>query len=261
MIGQGNIGDVKCMHFGCAKRETDDAGKPIGDITISAEELQAIPLTDDQVTRYKRLKRKAAETKSTVYCPRPWCQEPASVSSAGLDPRIKAPRSTLAELAQCTACNFAFCSLCFKSWHGAFLTCKPRDAAKISAEEQATLDYMAAYSSFCPQCMTQVQKTNGCNHMECTMCHTHFCYLCSERLLPKNPYMHFNNRKSRCNNKLWDKEEGDGTDVVRRDPGAEYEVEAVPRNDGPQDGWMGPMGAAAIEDEDEEMMRIFGAMG
>jgi hypothetical protein len=32
----------------------------------------------------------------------------------------------------------------------------------------------------CPHCNTSIEKIAGCNHVECTGCHTHICWVCME---------------------------------------------------------------------------------
>ena len=36
----------------------------------------------------------------------------------------------------------------------------------------------AADTKKCPKCAFRIEKKDGCNHMQCTACHTHFCWLC-----------------------------------------------------------------------------------
>ena len=33
----------------------------------------------------------------------------------------------------------------------------------------------------CPSCHTAVQRNGGCNHMRCSVCNEHFCYVCGGR--------------------------------------------------------------------------------
>jgi E3 ubiquitin-protein ligase RNF14 len=115
-------------------------------------------------------------------------------------------------VAICEDCNYAFCSVCKKGWHGELVRCFPRRDAELSAEEKATEEYLRLYTSPCPTCDAPCQKRLGCNHMICFKCSTHFCYLCSSWLCEDNPYRHFNDTNSQCYNRLWDLEGGDGID-------------------------------------------------
>lgn len=40
--------------------------------------------------------------------------------------------------------------------------------------------------------------------MTCARCGQHFCYLCSQKLIAGDPYIHFSTRGQGCYNKLFD---------------------------------------------------------
>jgi hypothetical protein len=70
------------------------------------------------------------------------------------------------------------------------------------------LQSTSSYSlPFCQQvtffCYVHPQKSGGCNKMVCCKCNTFFCWLCMECLNPKDPYPHFSNPASECNNRLF----------------------------------------------------------
>ncbi|KAL8812343.1 MAG: hypothetical protein Q9200_001110 [Gallowayella weberi] len=247
-ITEGDIGSVKCIAPRCGQ-EPELAPRITGattkrrkrDRTLGPSELLQIPLEQDMVQRYLMLKRKNAleADRTTVYCPRQWCQGPArSKKTEALDrnhdiesdeeeghgddapsPKVSDEQTdpaTLAErLAVCTECTYAFCKVCKAGWHGDFVICDPQRKAKLTAEEEASEEYIRLHTSHCPTCNAKSQKTHGCNHMICIKCNTHFCYLCSSWLAPNNPYEHFNNPKKACYMRLWELEEGDGDDVGR----------------------------------------------
>ena len=232
---------VKCLDPDCAKeRDKEDVKgaasrrKKHGK-TLTPGELLQIPLAPEIVQRYVFLKRKKKleADKSTVYCPRQWCQgaarskkhpKPEDPMSEDLDASdeeeggpVFDPLGDEAQLppvadrvAICEDCNYAFCCVCKKGWHGELVRCFPRREAELSVEEQATEEYLRRYTSACPTCNAPCQKRMGCNHMKCFRCDTHFCYLCSSWLLEDNPYRHFNELNSSCYNRLWDMEGGDG---------------------------------------------------
>ncbi|UNI19019.1 RBR-type E3 ubiquitin transferase [Purpureocillium takamizusanense] len=121
-------------------------------------------------------------------------------------------------LSVCEDCGFAFCSRCLQTWHGEFVYCVPkRNTDELTEEEKASLEYLQLHTSPCPTCAAPAQKTHGCNHMICSRCDTHFCYLCSSWLDPGNPYKHYNQqgdgKVTSCYMRLWELEGGDGNDV------------------------------------------------
>ncbi|KAJ6438584.1 RING finger protein [Purpureocillium lavendulum] len=218
---------------------------------ISPSELLQIGLSDDTVRRYVTLKYKTEleSDKETIYCPRQWCSgaarskkhkkpeglEFSEASSdreddADVDPtdekaaeernkKKKFTKFNAADLLSvCEDCGFAFCSRCFQTWHGEFFTCVPRRTnGELTEEDKASLEYLKKHTSPCPTCDAPAQKTHGCNHMICSRCDTHFCYLCSSWLDPGNPYKHYNEeadgRVTSCYMRLWELEGGDGHDA------------------------------------------------
>lgn len=241
-IKSGDLAAVRCPEPNCAKeREAalpeDSRGRPQL-VSVSPGELLQIPLDEAVVRRYVdlRYKTQLESDKDTVYCPRTWCNGAARSKKhrrpKSLTDETAADRTQEAEeadkadkadsssqrLAICEDCGFAFCSRCYQSWHGDFVACVARHKSteELTEEEQASLRYLARHSTPCPTCAAPVQKSHGCNHMICFRCNTHFCYLCSAWLEPRNPYRHFNKdasgRTTACYNRLWDLETGDDSD-------------------------------------------------
>jgi E3 ubiquitin-protein ligase RNF14 len=238
-IHEGDVDSVKCMAPDCeyskrlpAQGDGQTPPRKKRDPSIGPSELLQIPLPPEAVQRYVFLKRKKKieADKNTVYCPREWCQGAArskrhpkpedpltddlevSDDEDGFDPL--GPEDQLPPMAErvaiCEDCNYAFCSVCKKGWHGELIRCYPRRAGEKTEEEKATEEYLRLYTSPCPTCNVPCQKQMGCNHMRCFQCDTHFCYLCSSWLSADNPYQHFNTLESKCYNRLWDLEGGDG---------------------------------------------------
>ncbi|KZZ92279.1 RING finger protein [Ascosphaera apis ARSEF 7405] len=241
-ITEGDIASVKCLSAGCAKElaklQDNDPVKRQRDANLSPSELLQIPLGKDLVERYVSLKRKnKLETdKRTVYCPREWCQGAArskhhpkvndlisdctylfekhddeDTQFVPFDP--KGPDDQLPPMSErvavCEDCDYAFCIVCRKGWHGEAALCSPQREAELSAAEKANQEYIEKYTSPCPTCSSRAQKSMGCNHMICFKCGTHFCYLCSSWLDQQNPYKHFNDVRSSCHMRLWELEAGD----------------------------------------------------
>ena len=208
------------------------------DRTLEPSELLQVPLEQETVQHYIKLKRKKRLESdcTTIYCPRQWCQGPArskissnhneelesedddeprgpaeSQSYDPNEPKNFPPPSE--RLAICEDCSFAFCKVCKASWHGEYYTCFPRLQFELTAEERASEDYMKLHTQPCPTCNARAQKTHGCNHMICFKCDTHFCYLCGAYLERDNPYQHYNSKGKDCYMRLWELEAGDGGDI------------------------------------------------
>lgn len=256
-ITEGDVGNVKCLDPDCGKQNlTVEQRRRKKQRTLHPNELLEIPLERAQVQRYVdlKLKKRLESDKSTVYCPRQWCQGPAKSAKyaryntvdlssypdsssddeeVGVDAQVKPSSKSASETTSnankttsgrgrystqapppdrlniCSVCNYAFCRICQRSWHGELVNCLPRNTTELTAEEQASYDYIRMHTSACPTCNSPCQKTHGCNHMRCFQCGTHFCYLCGAFLLAGDPYRHFNVRESECFMKLWELEEGD----------------------------------------------------
>jgi E3 ubiquitin-protein ligase RNF14 len=233
-ITEGDVSKVQCMAPNC--QILDGRGKKIRP-TIAPPELLQIPLDEKLVQRYADLKRKKKleADKSTIYCPRSWCQaparskkypkitdlsamvdlddgpellEPPPETETDPDPKVEVKEDRLA-ICENEKCGFAFCRVCKAGWHGDFVRCGRRDAAELSVEEQASFDYIRLNTSQCPGCFGPSVKSMGCNHMTCFQCRTHYCYLCSAWLDPSNPYRHFNQEGKPCYHRLWVLEAGD----------------------------------------------------
>ncbi|CAD5114926.1 DgyrCDS3956 [Dimorphilus gyrociliatus] len=86
----------------------------------------------------------------------------------------------------CQDCDFKWCFICQGPSHER-LTCKQTvkgDTLMRKWAKQvgsALVDRPNAVK--CPKCRAYIQKSSGCDHMQCNRCNTDFCYRCGERLL------------------------------------------------------------------------------
>jgi E3 ubiquitin-protein ligase RNF14 len=243
-ISEGDISGVRCMDPECGKDPKATAGQKRAkkERLVHPSELLDMGIEEAMVRRFVEMKRKKRleADKSTVYCPRTWCQGAAksakyppipvdlrayaaeealsdaegeqvdnAAPSEDNKPNNRIPPNPSDRLAVCEKCSFAFCQVCYMGWHGPFARCFPRDPNELSAEEKASYEYIRLHTSPCAYCNVPVQKTMGCNHMRCFQCNTHFCYLCGAWLEPTNPYQHFNKEGTPCFQRLWELEGGD----------------------------------------------------
>lgn len=245
-ITEGDVGAIKCLDPDCGKQNMTAAQRRLKkQKTLHPNELLDIPIERAQVQRYADLKtkKKLESDKGTIYCPRKWCQGPArslkyarydkvdleaypessdedesineapdAGASATQPERYNYTKPPPDRLSVCSKCQYAFCRICQRSWHGEHINCLPSTTTELTAEEQASYDYIRLHTSACPSCSAPCQKTHGCNHMICFQCSTHYCYLCQSYLMAGDPYRHFNVRESECFMRLWELEEGDEGD-------------------------------------------------
>jgi E3 ubiquitin-protein ligase RNF14 len=217
-----------CQHKYCLTCLTDYFGYLIerGEVeAVVCPEKCAVVLNDlaeilepDQVDRYTSLLKIHTLQKqpNVIHCPRPFCQYP----------NLKVERLVI-----CTECTFAFCWMCGRSWHGV-QACTLKNKNEIVKEyleggeetkqflemkysktlldrlvyeyrvDMLNLEYLASNSTPCPRCKTNVERAYGCNHMTCTVCKAHFCYLCGCDLSSIDPYQHF--QSGPCRNRLFE---------------------------------------------------------
>ncbi|KAE9985417.1 hypothetical protein EG327_004710 [Venturia inaequalis] len=234
-ITEGDVANVKCLAPDCGvERDNNTKRAKKAARTLSPNELLQIPIERSLVQRYVDLKRKKKleSSKDTVYCPRQWCQGPASVKrrvkkdlsrfddeeSADEaevpsidDEKKKAEDKAVAindRLRICEDCDYAFCRVCLTG----FLRLH-------------SITYFALSDMFFTE-----SKDAWLQPYE---------LLPVAWLDPQNPYKHFNDKKIGCYQRLWELEEGDDGNGNVRFEGAR--------------GWEA---AAAAADEADEAERL-----
>lgn len=97
------------------------------------------------------------------YCPTPDCGHVYGVSEQ-------------AQSYTCTGCFEVICTACYQQHFG--MSCA--DYKDLASGGRAAFEqYKKGMNiKYCPICKTSIQKTYGCNHMECGGCHTHICWAC-----------------------------------------------------------------------------------
>jgi len=102
------------------------------------------------------------------FCPGPDCQMIIYSTTK------KAHRVT------CKACNTLFCFQCGQNYH-APATCEIiKKWLRKCADDSETANYISANTKDCPKCHASIEKNGGCNHMHCTKCGEHFCWVCCQ---------------------------------------------------------------------------------
>lgn len=155
-----------------------------------------------------KMNLKFPKTSVLTICPRKSCRSTD----------MRRASSTLSEtMVFCGTCKKAFCELCLNKYgdkecweehafhscdeHTALRLCRryrnATDEIKLRADERWhwLKDYALARdedisaklwinenASSCPRCKQAIERSEGCFHMHCTLCGTHFCYECGEEL-------------------------------------------------------------------------------
>ncbi|XP_046740282.1 E3 ubiquitin-protein ligase RNF14-like [Diprion similis] len=218
-IQDGNVKNICCPEEKCLSEATPGQVKDLVSQELFAKyDATLLSVTLDTMT-------------DIVYCPRPHCQYPVS-------------REPNDRMANCPACQYAFCIYCKMVYHG-IEPCKFKSAEKqkLVTEYQNAPDdkkiqleqrygkkqlqtlventmsetWINTYSRNCPHCNAAIEKSDGCNKMVCWRCNTYFCWLCGTRLRADTPYVHFRNPQSKCYNMLFHgvvQEEDDDEDDI-----------------------------------------------
>uniref|UniRef100_A0A060TCM5 RBR-type E3 ubiquitin transferase n=1 Tax=Blastobotrys adeninivorans TaxID=409370 RepID=A0A060TCM5_BLAAD len=193
-------------------------------------------LSPDQLDRLDRLRKKQvleSDPNTAIVCPRNFCQ-------------ALIRRNPDDNLVICSDCQFAFCAVCKRSWHGYYEYCRiqePPDElileyiegdestrARIETQwgrlnmkryatnyenDKAFREYMEKQNNRrCPKCYTPIEKSMGCNKMTCAICHTFFCFICLDILSQDNPYRHYGDPRSGCYQRLFEGMESNELDVM-----------------------------------------------
>uniref|UniRef100_A0A668TKA8 RBR-type E3 ubiquitin transferase n=1 Tax=Oreochromis aureus TaxID=47969 RepID=A0A668TKA8_OREAU len=190
-ITEGNVRGVTCPQADCAGAPTP----------AQVQSLVGEKLFD----RYDRLLlQNTLDSMSDVtYCPRTSCG-----SAVILEKSSKA--------ALCSACGFAFCVICRKTYHGTgkcetkkkyaeryIIDLGSRERKRLLEnrygcnllvsimENKLSNNWIANNSKSCPECFSRIEKDGGCDRMMCTRCKRIFCWNCLTRLTPENTTEHF----------------------------------------------------------------------
>ncbi|CAG5136790.1 unnamed protein product [Candidula unifasciata] len=78
----------------------------------------------------------------------------------------------------CPSCLVSLCTSCHTAYH-AGLTCRMSTIEEEAARQlKQWVQGNPSQRKWCPKCKIGVEKTEGCNRMNCTSCRTCFCWVC-----------------------------------------------------------------------------------
>ncbi|TQN71071.1 ATP-dependent RNA helicase DEAH11 [Colletotrichum shisoi] len=97
------------------------------------------------------------------FCPTPDCQQLYRPTPAG---------ANVNAVARCPDCLVVMCTACHAP-HDESVLCSEAREKDDNAEIRKALGVKP-----CPQCRTPIERSGGCNHLECGVCYAHICWAC-----------------------------------------------------------------------------------
>ena len=91
---------------------------------------------------------------------------------------------------KCTRCKGTYCILCKRQVYGISheIQCEMEKMKKIDVED---ITWIEKYTVGCPRCNIRIEKNEGCNHLVCSRCSCHFCFICREEIFNLSPVDHY----------------------------------------------------------------------
>ena len=118
-------------------------------------------LLEDSFTTHVR-----TNPKSFQYCPTPDCQQIYRISPDGV-------------VFTCPACLTPICTTCQITSHDG-MSCEAYKRVGTQGNDEFRKWKQENDVKDCPVCKVPIEKSDGCNHMECGNCKTHICWVCLE---------------------------------------------------------------------------------
>lgn len=103
------------------------------------------------------------------YCPSPDCPQVYKKVPDGTVPKGEGIPFF------CDCCLSSHCIECSGRAHAGMSCMEYKSAVDGDAEFQA---WRKQHTQPCPKCAVSIEKDHGCNHMTCSQCKAHFCWLC-----------------------------------------------------------------------------------
>jgi len=80
----------------------------------------------------------------------------------------------------CCACLAEICTSCHVQWHNGLTCTMFKSGEQVGGCLEDWIMKDPSNRKICPKCKTPIEKIDGCNHMTCSGCKSHMCWLCLE---------------------------------------------------------------------------------
>lgn len=78
-------------------------------------------------------------------------------------------------------CGASFCGVCGEV-HDERVSCTlVKQWVALLDDDRETSSWLRAHTKACPVCAARVEKNDGCNHMTCLQCRSHWCWYCKRQ--------------------------------------------------------------------------------
>jgi len=156
---------TKCVYTTCPNFKCNEV--------ITEEEVEKIATALDNnssiLSKFQdyQLKSYVEASWRMRWCPGPSCNLVAVASTAGLSGE-----------GVCSKCDSKFCLKCSEVVHSP-ASCDMLSCWMEKCQNQSeTINWIVTNTKKCPKCKIHIEKNQGCNHMHCSQCNFHFCWMC-----------------------------------------------------------------------------------
>jgi hypothetical protein len=125
------------------------------------------------------------------YCPTADCPQIYRVPVVEGKGKGKGANSGLLPPIRCPSCFLRICRGCHSVFHEG-LTCDEQEEERKGGDRLFKRWVEKSGAKQCPGCGTSIQKVDGCNHIRCSACETHICWVCLGKFGAHEIYDHLN---------------------------------------------------------------------
>ncbi|KAK9807646.1 hypothetical protein WJX72_005259 [[Myrmecia] bisecta] len=86
------------------------------------------------------------------------------------------------------SCGYEFCFQCSEDPHSP-ATCEMWKQWKEHGDKE-TINWIRVNTKVCPKCAKNTEKNGGCNHIHCSQCDAHWCWVCGGAFTAQTVYSH-----------------------------------------------------------------------
>ena len=139
------------------------------DEIVTAEEVQYFS-SEIIVAKFKQFQINCFidSSKFMKWCPGISCPSRVAVMDSDIPPQT---------YADCL-CGASFCLFCDEEAHAPASCETVKSWKSYLGQNKASSTWISQNSKPCPNCHVNISKNGGCNHMRCSQCSFHFCWLC-----------------------------------------------------------------------------------